>query len=270
MKSAFWKKIVAVAATVSLLPLMVSAQSTTENLTMNAGTLSVTSPSSVTITTQTVATTDQTSTGTVTGTAPTDTRGSGAGWTVSMTSTHITRTAGTVNVGGTAGGEIGFTGTYTCATAPVGSNGGGRYRVEITTSGAVGTAAFKWKGPDDVETTAVTTAASLVLNSGVNVTFTGSQTTGRAVALMVGCHVYTQNTATPQTLAATSGSTTGVTLQSAGAFSGSGTTSSAKSLLIAEGGAGMGAYTFDTALSQTVRKNSISGAHSATLTVTAA
>jgi hypothetical protein len=273
MKLISKSKLAAAVSIVCLLgPVLSFASDTTENLTLSAGSLSISSDASVTLTGRTVTTSNQTSTGTVAVTAS-DLRGSGAGFTASVTATNINYTGSTVSTSGsTPTARMGFSGSYNGVVAPLNSNGGGRFRTEITTAGALdGTCKFKWLDPAGSLTSNVSCAATVSLSSGITATFTGSQTLGDAVSLIVGSHTYTENTATPASLAAVNtADTTGVALGSGSVFSGSGATSSANSALVAEAGAGLGSYTFNIGLSQTVRKNSVAGAHAGTLTLTIA
>jgi hypothetical protein len=266
-------KLAAAVTILGLLGPVLSLASTTEqDLTISAGSLSISSDASVTLTGQTVTTSNQTSTGTVAVTAS-DLRGSGAGFTASVTATNITFTGATVNTSGTSpSSRMGFSGTYTGVVAPINSNGGGRFRTEITTAGALdGTCKFKWLDPAESLTSNVSCAATVSLSSGITATFTGSQTLGDAVSLIVGAHAYAANTATPASLSAVNGSsTTGVALGSGSTFSGSGVTSSANSALVAEAGAGLGSYTLNLGLSQVVKRNSVAGLHTGTLTLTIA
>jgi len=246
-------------------PLLAVAGSVSQSLTMNAGSLSLTDPGAITFTAQTIGVAN----GSISSTpsiAASDTRGSLAGWTITAASTSFVRTGTAVDVSGTTPtARMGFSGTYDCTVGPAASSGAGRYRTEITTGGAVGTAVFKWLNAFTTETTDVTTAATVSLDSGISATFTGTQVLGDVVALPVGCAVpKIQQSITPASLSSVSGSTSGISLGAVADLS------ATRTIFTAEAGSGNGDYDFNLAIALTILKNSLAGEHTATLTLTQA
>ena len=251
--------------------LIALADTTTQTLTINPGALSITTNSSVAFSAVSVSSSNQTTNTTSTGLTVADLRGTGAGWSLTVTSNNLTLNGSTSTMSG-SNNTVNFTGTYNGVASSTNANGHGIYTVEITTGGLVGTAAFKWTNPASSTTTGVTTASSVVLDSGVSVAF-GSATyvIGDKWRFNVSSQPYTGITVTPSNLQAINSSNlVGVSLGSSGLFIGSGATSNARSILTGEFGRGVGAYSVDLGLLLTVLKNSLSGSHGGTLTISAA
>jgi hypothetical protein len=141
--------------------------------------------------------------------------------------------------------------------------------VEVTASGSVGVAEFKWTNPSGEETTDVTTAASVVLSNGISVTFgAATYAVGDKWSVGVDSLPYTSLTAAPSDIYTVSGSSTNVTAGSSGAMSGSGATSSAKTIMTASVNYGMGDYFIDIGLTQSIHAYPLSGSYSSTATLT--
>ena len=242
------------------------AATTDMGITMSAGTLTAESSASATLTGKTVSTSAQTSTGSIANAGVIDARGSGAGWTATMTSTHFTTRATQKTLAGT-NDTVTFSGTYDGLDGVLDPNG--TFKVEITTGGAVGTAVFKWWDPAGTLTETITTASTVSLSNGISVNFAAA-TYVVADSWSAGVDVfpYTGLTVTPGTITATSGSLTGVTAGSAEALAGSGTTSSAKTLMTAAVGYGTGTYQQNEDLDLNIHANSLAGTFTATATIT--
>ncbi len=263
-------KAVASISVLAMVPWTAFATESSLDLTMTGGTLSISAPSNIVMTGKTVSLYDQTTTGTNDDTTyakfkVTDTRGTLAGWTFTGSSTALTRTGSAVSVSGsTPTARMGFSGTYTCGTIPESSNGAGKYKVTIAAAGAVGVATFTWLKPDGTTGgTAVTTASSVLLDSGVSATFTGTQVLSDAVALPVGCaSPLAQQAVTPSSLVASSTASTGVSLGAGGALT------STRTIITAEAGSGHGEYRATGNFAFTILKNALAGAHATTFTVT--
>lgn len=242
------------------------AATTNMDVTMTAGSLSLTSSGTATLSGLTVSTSSQTSTGSIANVSATDARGSGAGWSAVMTSQHFT-TRDTVKLLAGSNSTVDFTGTYDGLDGvldPVGT-----FKVKITTGGAVGTAVFQWTDPTGTVTTSVTTAASVVLSNGISATFAvATYVVDDEWSALVDTFPYTGLTVTPGTITAASGSLTGVTAGSAAALTGSGATSDAKTLMTAAVNSGFGDYDQAPSLSLSVHANSIDGSYTADATIT--
>lgn len=271
------KKITVLFLVVSLLNLFVfsngsksvQAADTSLSQVMSAGTLSVSASSSIAFGGLTVSTSNQTATTTISGTAPINTIGSGAGWSMTMTMTNLA-TRGTAYKLAGDNDTVSFSGTYD-GTPGINPNSGalGTFNVEITTGGAVGVAVFSWIGPTGVTTSSVSTASSVVLGHGISVNFSAATyVVGDTWEVGVDVFPYTSLTATPGSVSAVSGVTNGMSAGSSGAFSGSSATSAARTLLTADYHRGMGSYTQPTDLSQSVHANSLAGTYSSEATIT--
>jgi hypothetical protein len=198
-----------------------------------------------------------------------DTRGTGAGWSATMTATHLTTRAAVKKLAG-SNETVDFTGTYDgLQTAKPGT-----FIVEITASGSVGVAEFKWTDPDGSVTSDVTTAASVVLSNGISVTF-GAATYAVGDKWSVGVDAFSYNydftkglTVTPSVIYAKSGSLEGVVAGSEELMTGTGATSNAKTLMTADINHGTGIYYIDAGLSQILHANSLPGTYISTAIIT--
>jgi len=244
----------------------VRAATTNLDVTMSAGTLTLASSASATLSGLTVLTTSQAAAGSIANVSATDTRGSGAGWDVTMTSQHFT-TRDTVKLLAGSNATVDFTGTYDGLDGvldPVGT-----FKVKITTGGAVGTAVFQWTDPAGNVTSSVTTASTVVLSNGISATFAAATyVIDDEWSALVDTFPYTGLTVTPGATTAASGSLTGITDGTSGALTGSGTTSDAKSVVTADVNTGFGDYDQAESLSLAVHENSLAGNFTAVATIT--
>ena len=242
------------------------AATTALDITMTAGTLTAEASATATLTGKTVSTAAQTSTGSIANVGVIDTRGSGAGWTATMTSTHFTTQATQKTLAG-ANNTVTFSGTYDGLDGVLDPNG--TFKVEITTGGAVGTAVFQWWDPTGTLTSNITTAATVALSNGISVNFAAATyAVGDSWSAGVDVFPYTGLTVTPGTITAASGSLTGVTAGAAEALTGTTATSDAKTLMTATVNNGFGDYDEAPGLSLSVHANPLAGSFTATATIT--
>lgn len=243
-----------------------SAATTSVDLAISAGTLSLASSATVTLSGLTVSTSAATSTGSIANVSVTDTRGSGAGWSAVITSEHFTSTS-TVKLLSGGNSTVDFTGTYDGLDGILDPNG--TFIVEITTGGAVGTAVFKWTDPAGNETITVTTASTVALSNGITAEFsTATYVVGDKWSVGVDVFLYTGFRIAPGSVTASSGSLTGVTAGSTEYLSGSSATSDAKTLVTAAVNSGFGDYDQAPTLDLQVHANSLSGTFKADATIT--
>jgi len=242
------------------------AATTNVDVTMSAGSLSLASSGTATLSGLTVSSSAATSTGSIANVSVTDERGSGAGWSAVMTSQHFTATSSVKLLSG-SNSTVTFTGRYDGLDGVLDPNG--TFIVEITTGGAVGTAVFKWTDPAGNETTSVTTAVDVTLSNGITAQFaTATYVTGDKWSVGVDAFPYTGFQVTPGSITAASGSTTGVTAGSAEFLAGSSATSNSKTLMTAAANNGMGDYDQAPSLSLGVHENSLSGTFKADAVIT--
>ncbi len=207
----------------------------------------------------------QQSSATITSIDVTDTRGIGSGWDLTIDTTNLTMTGNAIKLTG-ANDTVTFSGTYTGATRP---NKGGVYYIEITESGTLGVAKFKWTEPDGTIHTDITTAASVALNNGISALFgAANYTTGDQWMLVVDSYAYTEMNINPGAITAIFGSANGVAAGTEGSFAGMGATSNAYLLMNAASGSGEGKYRQSPALTQTIHELQYVGQHQGTITVT--
>lgn len=277
-------KLAAVAATTllvlgTLMPL-VQAQSTGVNQSTTGGALTITSPSIATsLTSRAALATTQLATGTITGIAPSDLRGTGAGWTVTMTSTNLGITGATVSKTRIAGtGTIVLTGVNVSGTydgmvpqalfAYNGTKSAGQFTVRVDSVSLGLPATVTLTDPAGTATTPSVASNSISFN-GLTVSFgTIGQTyaMGDIVGFNVDSYPYVGLTVTPANLASSGGSTSGVTLGSSGILTGTGATSGSHTDLVAVAAAGLGEFTYDQGLSQVLHGNPMVASYSSTLT----
>ena len=228
-------------------------------------TLTITFPATTTLTGKTTLTSSQTTTSTISGVEVID--DGTAGWEATMTSTHFT-TIGTVYTIAGSNSTVGTSGTYD-GTFGVGDPVA-RYTVTITTGGIVGTALFDWSttGSGGGSGTGVTTAASVVLEKGISVTFDATTyVVNDEWAFGVDVFPYTGLYVTPSDITIVSGDT-GVSKGTAGYLTGASATSDAFTIMTGAVGDSTGTYQQDEGLSLTIHANNISGTYSATATFT--
>ena len=241
------------------------------DVTLTGDTLTVSSSATATLSEVTVSIVADTSTGSIANVSVTDPRGTGAGWSVVMTSQHFTTRAVTKELvdTGTAN-TVDFTGTYDGLDGvldPVGT-----FKVEIVGTGDVGVATFKWWDPAGTLTgdpAPITTAATVVLSNGISVTFAADDyAEGDSWSAAVDVFPYTGLTVTPGTITAASGSLTNVNAGDAGALVGSGVASDAKALMTVDVNFGLGDYDQAPGLSLAVHANCLAGNYTATVVIT--
>ena len=267
------KELIAFIVVVSLIVLMgglwvyqALAATTNVDLTMSAGTLGLTSSGTATLGGLTVSTSAATSTGSIANVSVTDTRGSGAGWSAVMTSQHFTSTSTVKNLSG-SNSTVDFTGRYDGLDGVLDPNG--TFIVEITATGTVGTAIFKWTDHTGIVSTGSTTASTVVLSNGMSVTFAAaSYELGDEWSAGVDVFPYTGFRVAPGTITAASGSLTGVTAGSTEYLAGSSATSNSKTLMTAAVNSGFGDYDQAPSLDLQVHANSLSGTFKADATIT--
>jgi hypothetical protein len=241
---------------------------TTLTQTISQGSKSVSAGASATFSTLAVSTSTQTAT-TSFAINPSNLIGDGASYSVTISVTNLTTVGGVQTVAGSnstlsTGGT--YDGTYGVATSVI------RYDVKIVTGGAVGTAGYQWRYASSTSSdwsATSTTNSGLALEKGITITFsTATYVVDDEWQFGVDVMPYTSLTVTPGSPSANSGDTTGVTAGAAGTFSGTVTTSTARTLLTAEYYRGMGDFAQTEALSQSVHTNPIAGSYGATATIT--
>lgn len=291
------KKILALIMLVGLVSLggglgayLVQAASTTMDVTMSAGSLTIAAPGTATFTGKTVLTTDQDTDGVIgdatdnntTGVEVTDTRGTGAGWSLTMTTTNLTireddvKLSGSnddVTSGGTYDGALGIQVQYPS------------FVVEITTGGIPdgATAEYSyWEPGTDpsgaADGTAIKATDSAVeLSNGVTISFTLATTYvgGDKWSILVDVFPYNDTPGStgleisPSAIHADSGSAEGVNAGSGNQFfSGSAVTSEALTVMTATADHGQGDYFVDIDMVQDIHKNSLDGQYTSTATLT--
>lgn len=217
--------------------------------------LSITAPSTATLTGQSVSTSAATSTGTIAGVEVTD--DGTAGWSATMTSQHFTSTS-TVKLLSGSNSTVTFTGRYDGldgVLSPIGT-----FIVEITIGGAVGVAVFKWTDPLGNETTGITTGTNVALSNSITAQFgTATYAVGDRWSIGVDVFPYTGLQVTPGTITVVSGDTGGVTAGSIEYLSGSGTTSNAKTLMTGTSNNSTGTYQQNETLELQIHANSLQG-----------
>jgi hypothetical protein len=248
--------------------LIFPSNATNMTQTISPGSKSVSASASANFSTLAVSTSTQTA-NTSFAINPNNLIGDGASYSVTMAVTNLTTIGGVQTAAGsnntlTAGGT--YDGTYGVATSVV------RYDVKIVTGGAVGTAAYEWRyssSTDSDWSDEATTGSNLVLGKGITLTFgSAAYAVNDEWQFRVDIFPYTDLTITPGSPSANSGDITGMTAGPSGTFSGTGTVSTAKTLLTAEYYRGMGDFAQTESLSQSVHMNPAAGSYSATATIT--
>ncbi len=252
------KKIIALFLAISisnLIGFVAMASNTTLSEVVSAGNLTVASAGSAAFAGKTVTHAGQNDTTTFT-TDPKDSRGSGAGWSTTMTATNLTTALVVPTAGTNTLSAMGYDGTYG-VTTPV-----KKYNIVITTAGAVGTAVFQWRVDGGIWINNVVTATNNVLEKGLTLNFnSGTYALNDAWAIGVDVFPYTSLTVSPQTMTADVGVTTDMTAGNAGALAGADATSSSKTLLTAPSFRGMGDYAQTINLSQAIQANPTAGTY---------
>lgn len=237
---------------------------------INSGSLMITGPESLSLPGVQVQGAEQYIQGVLSGVNVNDSRGTGVGWSSSITMENLTLTkdpiAGTGNNGPLV--TLNETSHYdgTC-----GVTSGAIYTVTINTAGQVGTATYSVTGGcSDSNQSNITTASvdNNVGSRGVKIDFpTGNYSSGDNWIIVTDVYPFTDLEVTPQNpSAALEGSDlTGVTASTAGNLTGSGTVSSPKVLLTAENGKGLGSYNQDVNLELKIHARPLSGYYSGTI-----
>ncbi len=218
--------------------------------------LTITSPSEATFATKTISLNTQTTTTTISGLTINDDRSVSPGWTVVMTSTHLTfindpqllfGNNNTVDSVGSYDGTFG-------EASPMNA-----YIIAISTAGQVGTAKFDVSGAETDND--VTTGAFVPIGTkGLRATFNpANYVLSDKWRIIVDAFHYTSLYVSPGSITANSGSLDGVSAGSSGDFSGSAATSNGKVLMSASSGNGTGNYSQDIDLALDLHGNSLVG-----------
>ena len=238
-----------------------------------SGGLSITAPAGLNFSEVTVAASNQTPTATLSPVNVSDLRGTGVGWSSSMTVQNLTLTRSPVaNSGNTSPLiELDDDNRYDggCGVnAPAIS-----YIVAISAGGSVGTSTYSVTGGcSDTNQSNVTTAATgnNVGDKGVKIKFpAGNYVAGNSWTITVDVYPYTGMLVTPQaaTAAVAGSDLDGVTEADEETLTGAGTVSSPKVLLTAASDKGMGSYDQDVLLQLAVHALSYAGNYTGTLTL---
>lgn len=226
---------------------------------VNGGTLSVSPQATATLSTVTVSTSNQNSTGSLGTITVDDNRGTGVGWSTTASSTHFIKYNTPVRTGGAAG-------TLTVdSTATYNNSPGGTYTIAITTGGTLGTAKFSVSGLETL--TNQTTGASVSVGSfGLVLDFAAATyTTSDAWTIRVDELPVTGFSITPSTPTANFGVMTGVTGGSQHTFA---STADTATIMTASSGNGMGEYCSTPSAQLVIPGNSYANTYTATFTVT--
>ena len=244
-----------------------SAQTTSINLAMSGGLLSLASSGTATLGGLPVSTSAATSSGSIANVGVTDIRGSGAGWSATMTSQHFTSTSTVKKLAGD-NSTVDFTGIYDGLDGVLDPNG--TFIVEIVeTGGAVGTAVYQFTDPAGNVSATSTTSSTETLTNGISATFAAATyIVGNKWSVGVDTFPYTGFRVSPGSITAASGSLTGVTAGSVEYLAGSSATSEAKTLMTAAVNTGFGEYDQAPVLDLQVHANSLSGTFKADATIT--
>jgi len=248
-------------------PHLAKAATTNLDVVMSAGSLTLTSSGSASLSGLTVSTSAATSTGSIANVSVTDARGSGAGWSVTMTSQHFTSSSTVKDLAG-SNSTVDFIGTYDGLDLV--RNPNGTFIVEIVeTGGAVGTAVFQFTDPASNVSATSTTASTSVLSNGISATFaSATYVVGDKWSAAVDVFPYGEVRITPGSVTVASGSSTGITAGSAEFLAGTGVASDAKTLITAAVNTGFGDYDQAPTVDVGVHANSLSGTFIADATIT--
>lgn len=217
-------------------------------------TLSLSIPSGISLISKVVSAAAQMATSTITNVEVVD--DGTVGWSLTMTARHFTATSSVRIITG-SNNTVNFTGRYDGLDGVLSPNGS--FVVEITTGGAIGTAMFKWTDPAGNITTGVTTAAEVALSNGISVQFSpATYVVGDKWSINADVFPYTGLTMTPGAITIVNGES-GVAVGSAGAFSGSGATSDARTLMTGAPNSSAGTYRQNEELELEIHANSING-----------
>lgn len=240
-------------------PLVVDAATSSTTLTQQvlAGSLSISSGATASLSSVTESTSSQNATGNLGTVTVSDTRGTGVGWSATATCTNFTYINPAVVASG-SNNTVTSGGTYNTATE-------GTYTITIATPGTAGTATFNVSGLE-TQTASVTGSNVAIGTHGVTATFAAATyVTGNSWTIRVDTNPVTNLTMTPSAVTTVSGSSTGVTAGSAHTFT---STSDAATIMSASLGNGQGSYSDNPSLSLSVPANSYADTYTATVTET--
>ncbi len=235
------------------------AANTNVDQTINPGLLTLTAPLHATMSSLNAdAVHDQASSGSLGTVNVTDSRGTGAGWSLTATASSFTKVDQPIQVRG-SDGTLTSSGTYS-------GSGNGAYIITITHSGSDGSAMFAVSGLADQGPTAVTSGDVPLGIQGVMVNFHDtSYTAGDQWAINANTIPANQLTITPSAINAMVGAYMGVSAGTAHTFTDS--TDSA-TLMSAAFGSGLGWYTNTPSLSLGIPASTRAGTYTATITET--
>lgn len=241
--------------------------------TISSGILSITGPANVSLGSAVVGATSQSITGSISPVNVFDQRGTGVGWSSSLTIQNLTFTKSPSAFAGNTSPLINlnassrYDGGCGVSTSPI------TYTISISSGGSVGTAKYSVSGGcSDSNQSNVTTSLSgnAVGSRGVTVNFpAGQYVTGNRWSIPVDVYPFSGILLTPQTpTAAIAGSDlNGLTSGTSANLSGGGTQSASKLLLTAAINNGMGSYNQDVNIQLTVHSLSLSGTYSGIITL---
>ncbi len=255
-------------------PVYAATSSLSQGIT--GGVLQVTAPGGITaLQNVSVGLAPQTASGTINNLLIEDSRGTGAGWTLSAGMQNLTFTkpiqakAGntspliTLNTNSRYDGTCGVTSPNTI------------YTITITTGGSVGTAQYSVTNGcagENLQTNVITaTTNNPVGSKGLIVDFpAGSYVINNAWTIVVDVFPYTGVTITPQTPTEAVGGSglDGLTVGTAGIFAGTSTVSNSRIMLSAGLDKGMGSYYQNINLDLSVHANSYAGTYAGTIIFT--
>ncbi len=187
-----------------------------------------------------------------------DDRGGSPGWSLVGAASHMTTIRPAIRIVGSVGGATsgGVYDGMLGVTSPLSA-----YDIVINAAGAVGTATFNVSGAESMSSV-VTGTFIAIGTKGVRVTFdVGNYSVGDQWKIIVDNFPYTDMTISPGSVTVNSGSGTGVSAGSSGAFSGAGSRSNNKVLMQATSGNGTGSYSITPNLSVTVHGNPAAGTY---------
>lgn len=187
-----------------------------------------------------------------------DDRAGSPGWTLVGAANHMTTIRPSMRLTGSAGG-VTSVGVYDGMLGV--QNPAATYTITINLGGSVGTATFNVSGAETMSNV-VTGSFVAIGTKGVRADFdVGNYSVGDQWMIIVDNLPYTDMTITPGSITVNSGSSTGVSTGSSGAFSGTGSLSNNKTLLQATGGNGTGSYSITPSLSVNVHDGPMAGTY---------
>lgn len=277
-------------------PALVQAATTNVTAQVSAGTLTLSSPNSLLLSSAAVSNSNGTTTGTVSGISVSDNRGTGAGWTVTATfsnlainydsgattlSSFVRTVSGSPNPGITAATGVMALALNDCQSSfsGTGSIPCGEIKVVVkTVSGSPAKPATVDVYLPNDHTTPFESNITLTANQlDIGGVYTFGSSTAYAVnnefRIRADILPYAQMTSESSSLAGSGNPappTTGMTTASSAAYAGSSSnsTSNSRTLVTAPVNTGMGSYSFNEDLSLAVHSNPLAAGYQATLTYT--